>query len=172
MRSAQKSVSIRFKMAIAYIGLGSNLNLPARQVGAALARLARTPQVKLLAQSKLYRSAPMGEPGQPDYVNAACMVETALPPPELMQALLAVERDAGRVRDGRKWGPRALDLDLLHYEGVAMNTPALTLPHAGIAQRNFVLVPLAEIAPALEIPGLGRVSELAASAGRSGLELL
>lgn len=159
-------------MNIAYIGLGSNLGDPAQQLRAAVARLAQTPGLRLLAQSDIYRSAPMGEPDQPHYCNAACSIETTLTPPQLMDLLLAIERGAGRVRDGRKWGPRVLDLDLLHYEGVTLNSESLTLPHPGIAQRNFVLWPLAQIAPSLTIPGVGSVRERAEQMGRAGLELL
>lgn len=155
----------------AYIGLGSNLGSPAQQLRAALSALAQLPDVRVLAQSGLYRSAPMGEAGQADYCNAACCIETTLVPQTLMEALLAIERAAGRVRDGRKWSPRILDLDLLHYEGVTLNSEALTLPHPGIAQRNFVLWPLLDIAPELEIPGLGRIRECAERVGREGLEL-
>lgn len=159
-------------MITAYIGLGSNLDDPAQQLRAAMTRLGQTPGLRLLAQSGIYRSAPMGEPGQPHYCNAACRVETTLAPQQLMETLLTIERDAGRVRDGRKWGPRVLDLDLLHYEGVTLNSATLTLPHPGIALRNFVLWPLAEIAPALVIPGVGSVLEQAERVGRAGLELL
>ena len=158
--------------ALAYIGLGSNLHDPPRQVRAAAQSIAALPQSQLIACSSLYRSAPIGEAGQPDYVNAACVLSTSLSPAALMDALLAIERAAGRVRDGHKWGPRVLDLDLLHIEGVVLETPALTMPHPEIARRNFVLTPLAEIAHALDIPGLGAIAALARSAGRAGLELL
>jgi 2-amino-4-hydroxy-6-hydroxymethyldihydropteridine diphosphokinase len=159
-------------MPLAYIGLGSNLDDPPRQLRAALAALAVRPALRLLAQSALYRSAPMGEPGQADYCNAVCCVETDLAPEALMAELLAVERAAGRVRNGRRWGPRVLDLDLLHYEGAVRHNADLTLPHPGIAQRNFVLWPLAEIAPALDIPGVGGIKALAERVGRAGLQLL
>ena len=159
-------------MHTAYIGLGSNLGESATQVRAALAALAQLPHSRLLAQSSLYRSAPLGEAGQAEYVNAAAALETKLDPQDLMDALLSIERAAGRVRDGRKWGPRVLDLDLLHMEGQVLDTPTLRLPHPEIAQRNFVLLPLAEIAPTLEIPGLGSIAERARQAGRSGLALL
>lgn len=165
-------------MPLAYLGLGSNLQDPPAQLRAALERLGRQPDLRLLRRSALYRSTALPQPGragmpaQPDYCNAVCSIETALAPPDLMALLLAMEREAGRVRDGLRWGPRVLDLDLLHVEGVALDTPALRLPHPEIASRNFVLVPLAEIAPALEIPGLGRIADLAQQAGRAGLALL
>lgn len=152
----------------AYIGLGANLGEPERQVREALVALQRCGA--LLAVSPLYRSVPLGEPGQPDYCNAACVLDTALAPTALMQELLAIERAAGRIRDGRRWTARRLDLDLLHYEGVILDTPELCLPHPEIGRRNFVLVPLADVAPALEIPGLGRVDVAARALGHAGLQ--
>lgn len=157
-------------MANAYIALGGNLGDPAAQLTLALTRLAQTPGVAISAQSSLYRSAPIGLPNQPDYCNAVCAVETSLAAPQLFAVMLEIERQAGRIRDGRRWGPRVLDLDLLHYEGVTLDTPGLKLPHPEIARRNFVLTPLAQIAPELDIPGVGRISELAAALGREGLE--
>lgn len=153
----------------AYIGLGANLGQPAQQILSAIAGLGACGTV--LARSSLYRTAPLGEPGQPDYCNAACVLDTALSPRALMDCLLELERAAGRVRDGRRWAARQLDLDLLHYDGVVMDTPQLHLPHPQIAQRNFVLAPLAEIAPDLELPGLGRVADAAQAIGREGLDL-
>ena len=154
----------------AYIGLGANLGDPPKQLRAALAALAATPEIQVLAQSPFYRSAPIGLAGQPDYCNAVCAVSTTLSPAELFSELLAIERAAGRVRDGRRWGPRTLDLDLLTYGGEVLDTQELKLPHPEIARRNFVLAPLVDIAPDLVIPGLGRVSELAAAIGRAGLQ--
>ncbi|AXQ29696.1 2-amino-4-hydroxy-6-hydroxymethyldihydropteridine diphosphokinase [Solimonas sp. K1W22B-7] len=154
-------------MPLAYIGLGANLGQPAEQVLQAIAGLAACGQV--LAQSPLYRTAPLGEPGQPDYCNAACLIDTALSPQQLMQGLLDLERAAGRVRDGRRWAARRLDLDLLHYQGISLDTPELQLPHPQIGRRNFVLVPLADVAPDLEIPGVGRVGDAARAIGRDGL---
>jgi len=151
----------------AYIGLGANLGEPREQLLQAMRGLAASGT--LLARSPLYRSAPLGEPGQPDYCNAVCVLDTALSPAQLMEHLLELERAAGRVRDGRRWAARRLDLDLLHYEGVTLDTPALRLPHPEIGQRNFVLVPLADVAPDLVLPGLGRVADAAAAIGRSDL---
>lgn len=155
----------------AYVGFGANLRNPAAQVQAAMAKLAKTAGVRVLAKSPLYRSAPIGLPGQPDYCNAVCALETALAPAALFEILLDIERAAGRVRDGHRWGPRVLDLDLLHYEGLTLHTPQLKLPHPEIGRRNFVLAPLADIAPELQIPGLGRARALADAIGRDGLEL-
>lgn len=158
-------------MSIAYIALGANLGQPAQQVRAALAALARNPEIHLLAQSRLYRTVPLGPADQPYYCNAVCKVETSLSPEDLLQQLLALERAVGRVRGEERWGPRLLDLDVLHVEDEQRDTPQLRLPHPGIAQRNFVLIPLADIAADLLIPGLGRVDELAKKLGRDGLEL-
>lgn len=156
-------------MLIAYIALGANLGQPARQVRDALSSLARVPGVSARNCSPLYRSAPVGPAGQPDYCNAVCSIDTTLGPEALLAQLLELERAAGRVRNGDRWGPRLLDLDLLHMEGIHRETLWLKLPHPEIARRNFVLVPLADIAPTLEIPGLGRVEELAMKIGRDGL---
>ena len=158
-------------MAIAYIALGANLGEPAQQVRAAMEALAQTPGIRMLARSPLYRTAPLGPAGQPQYCNAVCQVETDLMPEELLEQMLAVERAAGRVRSGHRWGPRLLDLDLLYMAGEQRQTAKLQLPHPGIGQRNFVLVPLADIAPALDIPGVGIVAEQAKKIGRDGLEL-
>ncbi|MFP5358471.1 MAG: 2-amino-4-hydroxy-6-hydroxymethyldihydropteridine diphosphokinase [Gammaproteobacteria bacterium] len=154
----------------AYVGLGANLGDPPAQIRSALQALARLPQTRLLRSSRLYRTAPLGLPGQADYCNAACSLESALDPPGLMQALLGLERAAGRERDGRRWGPRTLDLDLLHVVGVQLQTPGLCLPHPELARRNFVLAPLAEIEPTLDIPGVGEVAALLAAVGRAGLQ--
>lgn len=158
-------------MARAYIGLGANLGDPPRQVRDALSRMAQVPGLELVACSSLYRSEALGPGPQADYCNAACAVETVLAPERLLHALHAVEREMGRERPPQRWAPRLIDLDLLHYEGVQVRGESLSLPHPELARRNFVLVPLAEIAPALEIPGLGRAEALAAAAGRDGLAL-
>lgn len=146
----------------AFIGLGSNLDDPVRQVRSALAELADLPRTRLLRHSSLYRSPPMGPSGQPDYVNAVALLETALEPIELLDALQAIEAAHGRRRELR-WGPRTLDLDLLIYGELCLDHPRLLLPHPGIGERAFVLVPLAEVAPELEIPGRGPVAALAAA---------
>lgn len=156
-------------MVRAWIGLGANLGDPAARIRGALGSIGAMPGCVLLKASTLYRSAPMGPPGQPDYCNAVAEVETTLAPRALLDALLAIERAAGRVRGGDRWGPRVLDLDLLHVEGVSVDEPGLHLPHPGIARRNFVIVPLAQIAPALTIPGVGVAASLAQAAGTDGL---
>lgn len=168
MTSAAASKAVR-TVHKAYLGLGANLGQPALQIEAALARIAALPQTRLIARSRLYRSDPVGPPGQPDYCNAACVIETGLSPLALLDALQALEDAAGRKRDGIRWAARLLDLDILHVEGEACDTARLSLPHPRIAQRNWVLVPLAEIAPTLSIPGVGRTGEIAARLGDAGL---
>ncbi|HHJ12991.1 MAG TPA: 2-amino-4-hydroxy-6-hydroxymethyldihydropteridine diphosphokinase [Gammaproteobacteria bacterium] len=153
----------------AWIGLGSNLDSPLDQVRAALTELAALPDTRLAACSRLYRSAPMGPPGQPDYINAVAGVDTGLPPQALLDALQAIERAHGRVR-GEHWGPRTLDLDILLYGDLKLDSPRLHLPHPGLLARNFVLVPLAELAPGLMLDGVS-VAGRAARLGRAGLEV-
>ena len=144
----------------AYVGLGSNLQLPARQIDEALGLLAGIRGTRLVAASSLYRSTPFGGVEQPDFVNAVAALLTTLSPGQLLAELQEVELRQGRERDGTRWGPRVLDLDLLVYSDVRIAEPGLTVPHPGIAERNFVLLPLGEIAPDLVVPGLGRVAGL------------
>lgn len=145
----------------AYIGLGSNLQNPAAQVASAIDRIATIPGCSLQFASSLYGSRPMGPEDQPDFVNAVACLLTRMPARQLLDELLAIELSAGRRRDGERWGPRVLDLDLLMYGQRQIDEPALTVPHPGIAERNFVLFPLREIAPHAHVPGLGTVSALA-----------
>jgi 2-amino-4-hydroxy-6-hydroxymethyldihydropteridine diphosphokinase len=156
---------------VAYIGLGSNLADPLAQVSGALEALEHLPRSRCVARSSLYTSPPMGPPDQPSYVNAVAGLATALSPEALLQALMAVEKAHGRVRDGTRWGPRTLDLDILAYGDLQMDTPELRIPHPGIPERAFVLYPLAEVAPAnLVLPGLGSVTALLARCPRGGLQ--
>lgn len=154
-------------MEAAYIGLGSNLADPSAQVEAGLRALSRMHRTRLVARSHLYRSAPWGCVDQPEYVNAVAHLETALEPRELLDALLALERAAGRERDGTRWGPRLLDLDILVYGAIELDEPGLRLPHPHLHERAFALVPLAEIAPDLVIPGHGRIANLLAGVDAS-----
>jgi 2-amino-4-hydroxy-6-hydroxymethyldihydropteridine diphosphokinase len=144
-------------MARAYIGLGSNLGHPRRQLARALRRLAAVPGVRVVARSPAYLSAPIGGAPQPDYVNAVAAVDTALAPRMLLTRLLAIERRAGRRRDvGTACAaPRTLDLDLLLYGHRRAHSPTLALPHPRMHQRAFVLKPLIDLAPAATIPGRG-----------------
>lgn len=154
---------------VVWIGLGSNLGDPAKQVNTAVASLDRLPQSRLLACSGLYRSAPMGPQDQPDYINAVAGVETALPAEVLLENLQSIEQAHARVR-GEHWGPRTLDLDILLYGDEIIKTQRLTVPHPGIADRNFVLAPLAELAPQLSVPGLSTVQVLRDAVSNEGLE--
>jgi len=139
----------------AYIGLGSNLGDPQSQLRRALEALAEVPGSRLVRVSALYRSEPLGPPGQPDYLNAVAVLETTLRPLELLAALHAIEERQGRVR-AERWGARTLDLDLLLYGDLALDSPALTLPHPEMINRSFVLQPLAEVAgEELHLPGIG-----------------
>jgi 2-amino-4-hydroxy-6-hydroxymethyldihydropteridine diphosphokinase len=144
----------------AYIGIGSNLNDPVARVQAAFGELQRLPDTRLAARSSLYGSKPMGPADQPDYVNAVAAVDTRMPAAELLQALARIEDRQGRTRGTMQWGPRTLDLDLLLYGEQCIATPTLTVPHPGMHERDFVLVPLAEIAGDLDIPGHGPLSIL------------
>ena len=156
----------------AYVGIGSNLDEPRRRVEAAFDALALIPDTGLEARSPLYRSAPLGPPGQPDYVNAAAALSTALAPARLLAALQEIEAGQGRRRDGERWGARTLDLDLLLFGDVVIDTPALTLPHPGLTARNFVVYPLADVAPALVLPDGQRLVDLRDRLGGEGLERL
>ena len=155
----------------AYIGLGANLDDPPAQLRRALELIGAGPDVRLIAQSSFYRSAPLGPGEQPDYCNAACAVETTLDPDALLTRLHRIERDMGRERPPVRWAPRRIDLDLLHCEHVEQKTTRLVLPHPELHRRNFVVAPLAEIAPELELPGLGSVAALARRLGRAGLSI-
>ena len=141
-------------MSTAYIGLGSNLDHPRQQLKNALAELDFLDNTALLAASSLYCSPPMGPVDQPDYINAVAQVETMLLPLQLLEAMQGVEQVHHRIRR-RHWGERTLDLDLLLYDDLEMLTPQLQIPHPGITQRAFVLMPLLEIAAQTVIPGKG-----------------
>lgn len=158
-------------MVVAYIGIGSNLAgelaSPGEQVAQAVEQLALMPQSRLLAQSPLYRSAPMGPQDQPDYINAVAQIDTALPPESLLDALQVIENRQGRERKQR-WGARTLDLDILLYGEVELHSERLTLPHPGLCERDFVVLPLLDIAPLLHIPGHGKLADIARQCPRFG----
>ena len=158
-------------MTLAYVALGSNLGDPQQQLLDAMQALATTPGLRLLQRSALYRTPPWGMLQQPPFVNAAVQLDSALSPHALLDALLAIEQRAGRVRGARN-GPRTLDLDLLHVDGVQLDDARLSLPHPRMAQRAFVLLPLRDIAPALQLPGYGRVDQLLAALDAAGCERL
>ena len=141
-------------MPLAFVALGANLADPVMQVRHAVAALAQLPESRLLRTSSLYRTQPVGIAGQPDFINAVAALETTLTPHALLQALLDQETQFGRRRDYRH-APRTLDLDLLLYDAVKVDTPALQLPHPRMHLRAFVLAPLVEIAPDCALPGRG-----------------
>jgi 2-amino-4-hydroxy-6-hydroxymethyldihydropteridine diphosphokinase len=150
-------------VAKAFVGIGSNLGEPERQIAAALEQLAAEDGVELLAVSTLRETEPVGYRDQPDFFNGAAELETVLPAPELLERLLAIESRLGRVRGkGPRFGPRTIDLDLLLYDDKIIDEPGLTVPHPRLAERRFALEPLAELDPALEVPGLGPVQALLA----------
>lgn len=156
----------------AYVGLGSNLGDPARQVQRALGALTKIRNTSVTRHSRCYRTAPWGVTDQPSFVNAVAELETTLAPRELLDALLAIERDQGRCRDGAQWGPRTLDLDLLTCADQQLTEPGLIVPHPRIAARAFVLVPLAELDALLLIPGAGLVRDLLARVDASDCVLI
>jgi len=138
----------------AYVALGANLGDAHATVRAALDRLDHLDATRLVAASSIYRTAPVGCVHQPDFFNAVARLETRLEPQELLAALLALEGNFGRTRRAKN-DPRTLDLDLLLFDDLTLNLPSLTLPHPRLHLRAFVLVPLAEIAPDLVLPGRG-----------------
>lgn len=156
-------------MTLAYVALGSNLGDPRQQLLDAMDALSNLPDTRLLQRSRLYRTPPWGMLEQPPFINAAVELDTALSPHALLDALLAIEQRAGRVRAERN-GPRTLDLDLLHVDGVRLADPQLTLPHPRMADRAFVLLPLHDIAPTLRLSGQATVAELLARLDLAGCE--
>ena len=138
-------------MTVAFVGLGSNLDNPVRQVESALGELDTLPQTRLLKRSSLYRTAPVGYADQPDFINAVAQLETELAAERLLEELQAIESRHGRVRTFPN-APRTLDLDLLLFGEVVLQSERLTLPHPRMHERSFVLDPLREIAPDLKIP--------------------
>jgi 2-amino-4-hydroxy-6-hydroxymethyldihydropteridine diphosphokinase len=155
----------------AYVAIGSNLEQPQARVHEAFGHLATLPATHLLLRSRLFNSRPMGPQDQPHFVNAAAGLLTQLTARKLLENLLLIEQSMGRNRQER-WGPRVIDLDLVWMLGEAIDEPGLTLPHPGVSTRNFVLYPLADIAPSLAIPGHGRVSDLLRGVGDDGISVL
>jgi 2-amino-4-hydroxy-6-hydroxymethyldihydropteridine diphosphokinase len=155
----------------AYVAIGSNLNQPQARVHEAFGHLATLPATHLLLRSRLFNTHPMGPQNQPHFVNAAAGLLTQLTARKLLEGLLLIEQSMGRKRQER-WGPRVIDLDLVWMLGEAIDEPGLTLPHPGVSTRNFVLYPLADIAPSLAIPGHGRVSDLLRGVGDDGISVL
>lgn len=158
-------------MPVVYLGLGANLNDPLAQLHAALEQLHQCEQLTLLSCSSFYASKPMGPQDQPDYVNAVAAINTNLPPSALLALVQKIEMDAGRVRT-RRWGERTLDIDILLYGDSCVQTQTLTIPHPGLELREFVLVPLAEVAPGLSLPNGKQVATLASNIALNGLDII
>jgi len=160
-------------MSKAFVALGSNLNgdldSPASQVIRAFQAIDNLPKAKLIKQSSLYQSEPVGYENQPDFINAVAEINTQLTPEALLDALLSIENEAGRERTFSN-APRVLDLDLLLYDDLVLHTKKLTLPHPRMHERGFVLLPLAEIAPDLVIPNGGNVVKLAETYKNQGIK--
>ena len=154
-----------------WLGLGSNLEQPLAQLTRAIQALQALPDSRFLRCSSFYRSRPMGDVVQADFINAVAEIETTLSAIGLLDVLQGIEHAQGRQRL-QHWGPRTLDIDILTYGKEKIDNARLTVPHAGIMEREFVLYPLAELAPDLEIPGLGSVTDLLRSCPRSGLKRL
>ena len=147
----------------AYVGLGANLGDREATLRRAVALLAEVDGVDVIAVSELRETEPVGVLDQPRFLNGAAAIDTTLEPRALLDALLRIERALGRIRGDERWGPRTIDLDLLLHGGAVIDEPGLTVPHARLHERRFVLEPLAELDPDLEIPGRGRVSDLLAA---------
>ena len=155
----------------AYVAIGSNLQSPRERVLEGMTHIAALSTVRTLLGSRLYLSRPMGPQDQPDFVNAAAGFLTTLSPRELLTELLEIERRMGRNRQER-WGPRVIDLDLIWILDAVVAEPGLTVPHPGVSIRNFVLYPLADIAPTIKIPGMGTVLDMKHSVGGEGISVL
>ncbi len=158
-------------MTVACIALGANIGEPQRQVESGFAALAALPGTSLLAKSSLYRSAPVGYADQPDFINAVAVIDTTLAPHALLEALLAIERAHGRVREFAN-APRTLDLDIVLYGDAVVHDAGLTIPHARMLERAFVMVPLAEVAPDAPVPAHGLVRDLVARVDAAGVAQL
>lgn len=154
---------------MAYIGLGSNLSDPRAQVIDAAKAIGNISSSNVIALSSLYLSKPMGPQDQDDYINAVIAIETSLSALELLDALQGIENSAGRVRKDNRWGARILDCDILLYGNESIENERLTVPHYGIKLREFVLLPLVEIAPSLRLPDGSSINELASEISRNGI---
>lgn len=154
----------------AYIGVGSNLGNSQAYVSDAFNTLDKLPDTRLLKASSLYTSKPMGPQNQPDYVNAVCLIETGLSPINLLDALQRIEHNNGRERKGERWGARTLDLDILLFGSQRIQSERLTVPHIGMAQREFVMVPLFEIAQTMVMPDGKPIAQWVANCSLDGLK--
>ena len=155
-----------------FIGVGANLDNPKTRVSDAFNELGSLPDSELTACSGLYQSAPMGPQDQNDYINAVVRLSTKLEPLALLDELQRIEKEQGRVRKAERWGPRTLDLDLLLYNNSNIEHPRLTVPHYGMHERNFVLLPLAEIEPDLKLPNGTAIRNLINQLDQQGIQRL
>ena len=153
----------------AWLGLGSNLQEPAEQLKEALKRLASTERIEILRTSSFYRTPPWGEKQQDDFINAVAEIETSLEPFPIMHVLQSIENSMGRQRDGRRWGPRLIDLDLLLYGAQRLQSDELELPHPRMHERAFVLMPMCELDDTLDIPARGGIKKLLEQVDCSGI---
>lgn len=156
-------------MVKAWLGLGSNLQNPVTQLILAIKHLSNVDGVVVLRTSSSYRTPPWGDELQDDFINAVVEIETQLDPLGLLHIVQAIENKMGRKRDKRRWGPRLIDIDLLLYGAQVSHTDELELPHPRMHERAFVLMPLSELDPELEIPGRGDISSLLSNIDCSGI---
>jgi 2-amino-4-hydroxy-6-hydroxymethyldihydropteridine diphosphokinase len=159
-------------MSQVYVGLGSNLAQPEQQISQALRAIESLPASHISATSSLYISRPMGPQDQPSYVNAVVEVQTEMQAVEFLHCLQKIELEHGRVRKAERWGPRTLDLDILIFGTQVIDSVELTVPHYGMKEREFVLYPLHEIAPELQLPNGPKLTELLINCPLNGLEKL
>jgi len=159
-------------MSIVYLGLGSNLGDSLHILQSALDLLNRDKKISLLKVSAFYGSKPLDNKKQPDYVNTVAQISTDYLPYDLLNQLQAVEKQFGRVRNGQHWASRTLDIDILLYDDLQLCEEKLIIPHVGMLERDFVLYPLSEIAPNVEIPGFGLLNEALKTCDNRGLEKL
>ena len=158
-------------MITAYIAVGSNLADPVSQANLAIETLKNLPRSTFIATSQLYSSTPMGPQNQPDYINAVVAIQTELTPIELLDCTQKIELEQGRVRKDERWGPRTLDLDIVLYGNEVIDSERLTVPHYGMKEREFVLYPLAEIAPSLQLPDGTELTDLLKLVDKNGLNV-
>ena len=158
-------------MTTVYIAVGSNLSDPVAQANNAINALKQLPKSEFIRSSLLYTSTPMGPQDQPDYINAVVKIQTQLTPTQLLNCTQAIELEQGRVRKDDRWGPRTLDLDFILYGHEVINSERLTIPHYGMKQREFVLYPLAEIAPCITLPCGTRLDDLLSVVSKNGLRV-
>lgn len=155
-----------------YIAIGSNLNDPLQKVQSAIKELHQLPNTKPVIVSSFYKSKPMGPQEQPDYLNAVIALDTELLPQALLEHIQSIELIHGRTRTTNRWGPRTLDLDIMLYDQQIIQTEDLTIPHYGLKEREFMLYPLAEIAPKLRFIDGELLSDRLLLVAKNGLTLM